>query len=338
VPSQIEIAVVGRDVRDLLPLESFYGAFFDEDESTRPWSARRRASLSVESNEPMGRILERAAAALDLFDERDWSKLEEWRPPDGETFFGTGRFIALRNDASPIPLVERLTQSVTLVDETGRARWGAWLYEATYAEIRAAAEAGALAGDPTMVYLNVRPTPAGGGELIEWELLLQIWRVAWDIAVKLAAANELHDLYRKIRDRLDGSAVVASKTEDWLRRNGYAYHIEHMLGGEPWSARDLAGLCGCTVDEAGRILALYGYEEQEPGEWFYAAGIEQLGLELRELSARVVKAYTEEALFRYASQAAVPVDELAVLFTEIVRQAVEEGRVAELPNEAYHKE
>lgn len=336
--TEVEFAVVGRDMREFLPISSFYGDFFDSDEDTRPWDKRRRTTLYVEDAEPVESVLARAVGALDLV-ERDWSNFEEWRPPEPESPFGTGRFMALRDDDSPIPLTERLFwDTVTLVDESGRARWGVWRSEATYGDIRTAASVGALTGNPTQLYLNVRPTPAGGLALLDWEMFLQIWRVGSAIAEKLAVANEVHDLYRKVRDRLAGSKVVESKAEEWIRRNGYAYYIEHMLRGEDWSSFKLAGLLGCTVDEAESILGLYGYEQAEPGKWAYAAGNERLGLPSTDLSARVVRAYTKQALFQSALDGSTPEDELAELFCEIVRQAVEDGRLPELPFEGYERE
>ena len=79
--TEVEFAVVGRDMSGFLPLRSFYRDFFNEDEHARPWDEWRRTTLSVEDDETVGSIRGRAIAALDLV-ERDWSKLSPLRNPE----------------------------------------------------------------------------------------------------------------------------------------------------------------------------------------------------------------------------------------------------------------
>ena len=69
--------------------------------------------------------------------------------------------------------------------------------------------------------------------------------------------------------------------------------------------------------------------------WVYAAGNPALGLEATELSARIVVAYTDEVLRRYADSRGAPEDELAALFNEIVAHALEHGDVGALDHVPY---
>lgn len=322
----IEVAFVGRDLRELMPLgsDSYAESFFADDENTRAWDDRLRVTLSVEDDERLVEIFDRAVSLADVV-EADWSKKKS------DFTYGTYRYVALRDDDSPIPLVHRLTDRPVLVDAADHAVWGQGLYgETTFAQLRAAAEAGAVPGDPTQIYLNVRLAPAGGEAFVEWELLFQIWDIGWKVAAALATASGVHDLYAKVRDRLDGYRVVESKSEEWLRRNGRPDLFREMLRGDPWSPRVLAGLLGCTTSEAEQILALYGYDRESSEKWVYLGGDVGLDLPVGDLAARVVKAYSNEARHRYAATAAVPPEELEALLTEILNQALENGEITGL--------
>lgn len=331
MPTEIDVAFIGRDVRQFLPRGSGVDPpYFDEDESTRAWDDRQRVTLSVEDDERLVTIFDRAIEAAGVF-EADWSKHR------GEIGYGTWRHIALRDDDSPIPLVHRLTDRPVLVDDKGLAVWGRGLYgETTYAQLGAAAEAGAAPGDPAQIYLNVRLGPAGGEAFIEWELVVQAWDIAWKIAAALATASGVHDLYVKVKDRLDGYRVVERNTQEWLRRNGYADLVRERLNGAPWSPRDFASLHGCTIDDAEKVLALYGYERESTERWVYVGGDDMLGLPSTDLSARVVTAYTREARFSYGRFP--PPEWYAALFEEILREAIEKGEVTGLRYEEYFRQ
>lgn len=329
--TEIEVAFVGRDVREFLPWgpDSFTNrSLFHEDENARVWDDRQRVTLSVEDDERLVSIFDRAVEAAGVF-EADWSKHR------GKIGYGTWRHIALRDDNSPIPLVHRLTDRPVFVDDNGLAIWGQGLYgKTTYAQLRASAEAAAVPGDATQIYLNVRLGPAGGEAFIEWELVIQAWDIAWKIAAGLATASGVHDLYVKVKDRLAGYRVVERKSQAWLKRNGMADLVRESLTGEPWSPRDFAGLHGCTVEEAEKILALYGYERESSDRWIYVAGDDMLDLPSTDLSARVVTAYIREARFKHPNES----PELFVaLFEEILNEAVEKGEVTGLRYEEYFR-
>lgn len=319
--TRVEIAIVGVDVRSQLPIgpNTWDLGPYEEGDDSRPWEERRRVTIAVEDDESLASILDRAAQELDVFENDDWN-----------LGYGTGRFVALRDDASPVPLTHRLVRFVTLVDDDGRAIWGVTDFEdVSYGQIRAAAEAGALVGDPTKIYFHVSLVPAGGWVPWEWELLVQAWEVAWKTVVMLVAANETHELYRKIRDRLAGRDVVARNACEWLERNGMAEYMEGMLRGDPWSARDLAGLLGCTATEAEAVLSLYGYEESpEPGIWVYAAGAPGWGIPATDLAARLLVAYRREVASRHPDTRSVPEQELVALFEAMLKAALDEGEVS----------
>jgi hypothetical protein len=337
--TEVEIALVGRRLEQLTRLEELTPEWFDgfyEGEETRSWAERPRVKLQVEEDETLRELLVRAVEALGIW-ELDWDDPgfggAGWSP--GQEGQGTRRFIALRHDVSPIPVPERLSTALTVLDDEGRAVWGRPYQTVTYGELRRAAEAGAVPGDHTKIYLSVRPYAAGGGIYHEWSLLLQAWDEALAVIVALAAINETHDLYLKIRRRLEGRRTAESKAQEWLRRNGHVDYLMYMLRGEPWSPFDLAALLGCTRSEAEDVLALFGYEPSSSDDsWLYVGGSQMLGLAVEDVSAQALVRFTEEVQRRYIDGVDAPKGELQALFREIVSQA-EQGEVGDLRHVPY---
>jgi hypothetical protein len=108
-----------------------------------------------------------------------------------------------------------------------------------------------------------------------------------------------------------------------------------MLRGEPWAPSALAGRLGLTTSEAEGILALYGYESELPDRWIFVAGDVKLGLEVSDISARVVKAYTNEARSRFAGPDDALDEELRELFMWILEQAHNHGEIKGLQSDDY---
>jgi hypothetical protein len=321
---RIEVALVGPTLgpSDWWDLDVDRWERATSDENARSWNERRRVTLDVEPDETLEHIFGRVIAETGTW-EADWNTYvhSDSAPEPGPR---TRRFLALREDASRIPLQERLSKALTLVDADGRAIWSAWHYDVTYQQLKEAADAGAVPGDPQQIYLAVRSDPAGGGILNSWELLLQ----AWDEGLEIVAGMVASGLYSKVKRRFAGRRVLGPRIADLLNRGGHADYVRHALRGEDWSPRDLAGLLGCTVSEAEDVLALYGYEPRADGEmWEYAGGNEALGLPPTEISAQVVARYTDEVLRRYADMEKAPPEELHALFKEILRQTSERGEI-----------
>jgi hypothetical protein len=327
--TEIEVALVGRRLEDLVTwtdLAEPWFAHFYEGEAGRDWGDRPRVKLEVREDETLREVLVRAVEAFGTWD-LDWDDPSfggtGWAMGDEEP--GTRRFIALRYDASPIPVPKRLSSALTILDDEGYALWAMPYQPVTYTELRRAAQAGAVPGDATKIYLSVRPDAAGGGIYHEWSLLLQAWDAAFSVIVALAAINEAHDLYLKIRRRLEGRNTARSKAEAWLRRNGHVDHVTYMLRGEPWSPSKLAALLGCTRSEAEDVLLLFGYERSESDDtWLYVAGNEALGLAVEDVSAQALVRFSDEVHRRYTDRSRAPGAELEALFREIVSQAERE--------------
>jgi hypothetical protein len=298
----------------------------DADEIKRPWHDRPRTILDVDDSESLASILDRAGSRFSLVENGDWS--QGW---------GSNRFVAFYDDASDLPLDRRLTRELTLVDPSGRARWGVFDFQTvTYADIRSAVTSGALEGDPDRIYFNVSSVPAGGAVFPQWDILTAAWEAAWHVLNDAAAIWGGWELYRAVRDRLRGRGVVRRDAAEWLQRNGWPTEIEQMLDGRPWRPRDLAGLLGCTTPEAEAILSLYGYGPG-PEFWVYEAGNQRRGIPTTQMGARTIVAYRQEVILRYADDPEPPEDDLQKIFTTVFEQAEQTGDVI-LPYERLEDE
>ena len=294
---EVEIALVGVDVREILPIRGRPWEAVSEAEAAKPWAERGRRVLLVDDDEPLKLLLDRASAEFGLYENRDWS-----------LGFGTGRFLALRDDDSPLALDHRLRSWLTLIADDGQAIWGVSIdhEHIPYGRVRSAATAGALKGDASRLYFNVRLIPAGGGVFTQWDLLIQAWRVALDVAGTVTILKGGAVVAERVCERLRGREVVERRMSDWLRRNGWVNLLEQTLEGEPWRARNLGGLLGCTTDEAASVLALYGYVESG-GVWTYGAGDPTQGIDPADLASRVVVAFRREVIARCGDFRGTPV-------------------------------
>src|SRR6478735_5088658 len=113
MPEEVEIAVVGTDIRKILPARDRPWVAVTDDEAAKQWHEHDRRAFRVEDDETLASVLGRASAEFRLYENTDWS-----------LGYGTGRYLALRDDKSSLPLQVRLRPSLTLVDGSGQAVWG----------------------------------------------------------------------------------------------------------------------------------------------------------------------------------------------------------------------
>jgi hypothetical protein len=332
--TEVEVALVGRNADlQLGPAEFVTDAWWDhflEGENGREWEDRRRVVLTVADDETLREVFDRAVGALGAF-EADWSTwTPDWSDPEHPPDPGrrTTRLMALRADDSPLPLLERMSREITIVDDRGLGIWDVSHYDVTFGQLERSASAGALYGDPTQIYLFIRFEPAGGGVAHSWELLLQAWEVAEAVARGVGAVAVGYKVARAVHRRLAGRVVVAEKAREWVGRNGGADFVARTLRGEPWRPRDFAGIHGCTTQEAEQVLALFGYS---PGvaseEWIFTAGNPALGLAANDAAAELVVRYTREVQWRDA--AAAPSVEMEELFKAMLERASTVGDLSE---------
>jgi len=128
----------------------------------KPWDERDKVKLDVAEDEPLASVIARAVEAL---------AVPPFEDPGGGIrspgpFFPF--FVAFRDPEGRIPLEERLSEELTLVDAGGHAIWGATDFRLVpYKQLMRSSEAETIDGDPTQLYL-IRRMPQGGGVPGDW--------------------------------------------------------------------------------------------------------------------------------------------------------------------------
>jgi hypothetical protein len=234
------------------------------EEWDRRWAERQKIELDIAREDRVSTILERAAEEFGI-------PLPDYA---GGRFIRAFPFVAFYSDARPNQMTPaRMT--LTLVDERGRAVWEVSPEDAPFEQIVRAAEAGALEGDPSRIYLNLTP-PAGDGIFVDWPTLVQAWDVCWEIldridtAVGAAAAAEF--VRRKLRNRIGrGRPAVDRYAPSWAQRNGSPRGLAELLARRSWSSEEVARLLGISGGEADAVLGIFGFaQDGEDGRWYRA--------------------------------------------------------------------
>lgn len=231
---------------------------FEDEEWDRPWQERERRSIDVESSRPIVEVLDEAMTAFAV----DRSGL------------GAPSFIAFYDPADPYAS-PHLTTTLTLVDDSGRARWNVHFSEATYDELLTSSEAGAFTADPLRPYL-VLLHPMGNGMSVPWPAVVAGWVVFVKAMGFLAdaggAASTSARVVQRIKE-LTGRAepvieVIDRHFADWSERGAAPYDLIAFLKSRTWTTEDLSRLLGCAPAEAEAILWSHGFAyDQEQGRW-----------------------------------------------------------------------
>lgn len=244
----IQAARLGHPTRDGL-------GEIEPHEYELAWADRERVSLEVETEESLADVIARAAASLGV------------NPLllDGERF--EFQFVAFGGEHL-IPLRNRVTDKLTVVDAEGAAIWRVYDFvDITYEQIKRSTEAGTIPGDPSKLFV-VRAWPwAGGGVFEDWQsilvALLVIERIVAGIANMYGASQAIRAVLERARQR---RAAIGAHQARWMRRGGTPSALkEDLRNQEEWSSRDVAALWGCTVTEAEDTLCTLGYYPRYPG-------------------------------------------------------------------------
>jgi hypothetical protein len=301
--STVTVALVG----DPVPIGS--GAALVEDLEV-PWNERQKVTLEVEPEETLGEILARAAeefgltAAWDLSDE----------PFPGATladaFAWVGFYRPEHEHGAPV----RNLTSVTLADAEGRAVWNNYFKEATHGELLWAAEAGALEGDPLRVYLFTWPG-FGNGLIADLTTLCNLWDLAWYVMERVGIGYAAYEALRRVVGRIRrGREVTGGHKSDWQDRGGDPGTLSEFLSHRPSTTAEVAGLLGCTHEEAEAVLWAFGFAPDDEGVWRLNANEE----------ARMLRAVWELIVYGYNEV------ELERRFRELAEEYAQSGRAAEI--------
>lgn len=251
------VAVVGD------PGRVWAGGLRYPDDWQVPYDQREKLTFEVEETDALGAVLRRALQALDV----------PGPPSPGGGAFDPafiGFYSAHRQDD-----FGRLQPEVTLLDERNRVRWtGRWLDE-PMSEFLRAGDAGVLDGDPRRPYLILQPG-IGNGVLVDWQTLVELWKLWWDVADKAAILGGLWALWegasRRLKNRQgptppESPEIVSGLYANWQANGGRPDNFLHFLGQRPWPLDDLAEALGCTREQAEALLIGFGHERNSAGLW-----------------------------------------------------------------------
>ena len=255
---------------------------FGEDADDPPvFDDLPQVEFDVSEDETLGSVLARAADRFKLTAQ-----------PDVGMEMSIG-FFAFDEPGSQITLHHDLT----LVDDEGHAVWGVWEWRETpFGAVVRAAEAGAIEGLPTRLFLVLLP-PMGGGTLLLWSQVLTAWEIADQVLFEISWGSDafgalvIHEVRKRLRR---GRPVVSQHYIEWDQRGGIPQLVGGFLTSREWDPAVLAALLGCSREEAGDILGIYGFEEGEDGRW--RAGESDAARILQEVQTQTA-VHTETASF-----------------------------------------
>jgi hypothetical protein len=254
----LTVAVVGSPANP--------GGSIREDDLSRPWEDRLKVELDVQPDESLGSIRQRAIEHFEVA-----------TPPHahGRRLVDAFPFVAFYDESRPAQM-SPLAMSVTVTDDQGRAVWNTDPDLARFEQLVAASELGALGGDPHRVYLVLLP-PSGNGIFVDWQSLLDAWRITWDLLESIdtvaGAAAAAEFVRRKIRDRIHrGRQTLEHRASEWGQRNGSPHDLARLLGRRSWTTDEAATLLGVGSDEAGAVLAIFGFARDPEDERWYRNG------------------------------------------------------------------
>ena len=259
MPYELTVALLGDPSIGPAPGGEPVSNQLPDEEWNRPWDDRPKVSLTVAADETLGSILSRATEAF----------RESF--PEGN-FEYAGVFFCLFNAGDEFGVTGPLETQVTLVDEAGLASWGHPFENVTFGDLLRAANTGAIAGDPLRPCL-VLNAPMGNGVSALWPIVLEAWRTMFPVleGIDTVGGGLLPAawLVKRLRNRLRRTPdVLESRHEEWATRGALPAEFLQFLDQHPWSQERLASLLGCTIEEAGALLAGRGFTyDPEDQRW-----------------------------------------------------------------------
>lgn len=245
----------------------------DDSFYAQPYAERRKVTISVQEQESLASVLERAAALMGLQPPAD-----SWT---GGRFDASHRKIAFykpEDDEGPVerPQGRLMLGELVLVDRDGRAIFGVHdLRTVGYDDLLGAAEAGAIDGDPLKPYLIL---DEGWGDVppVDWATVQEGFDVAWEVikalAVVTGATTGGVKAKQWLTERLARGRDALAANPEWSQRGYRPDQFVTLLSTRDWNTADLARLLGCSEQEAEAVLWALGYVFSEgKSRWQYRA-------------------------------------------------------------------
>lgn len=239
-------------------LPDFDGPGFEDQGPDVPYAARVKVEVEVTEVTPLGEIINTAAARLGITNRHGGRVCDALT---GVVFYEPEDEVSFKWREQPWPRVIRL------VDESGLPSWSVLWTEVRFGELLAASDAELVVGDPRRPYFwPVRPQ--GDGLQTFLVSLAFLWS-AWEHV--LAVYGTL-DLARRIRNRIKRAdeAVNENWEVPWERRLARPHDFFSYVADSPRTAKEIASLLGCPVEQAEAVLWGMGLSCNKDGFWTVA--------------------------------------------------------------------
>lgn len=279
-----------------------------------PWEERPKVELEVGDDEPLGSVLERAMDELGVR-----SALPEG--PQGR--FGHAHeiaFVGFHRPEDSSAVRSRQYYNLAAVDTEGRARWTNDILAVPFGDVRRAAEAGLIRGDPQLIYLNLT-AQGGNGGLLSWPELVMAFALLRAVIATVSDVEGTIAFGKRLLGRTKEAEEALADTYVSLEERGaLPFEFREALGQGPWNPADLAELLDCTEDRAKGILQGYGFAEAESGLW-------RLGV---DPEAKLLEQMLDEVNYCRSGDLS---DAPAVAFRNRLTESVRSGEPPTLPDD-----
>lgn len=244
------------------------------------WDERIHVQLEVEDDETLWFVLQRAKPSFDLASSSIYGGAVPADPlPYGISFFKA-------DDDPPKPRGSYFPQDLITVDQQGRAHWNRGLKDIPYGDLRRAAEAGLLDGDPLRPYFVLNYPQGGGFILGAWHVLKVVWEVLEGLIATYEVGKLTVEQSSHIRNALEGRSVANEFAEQWSDYGGGPREVRRLIERMPWTPADFRIAVGLeTDDQAIVILELFGCVRNEDGAYWIKEDEETEILRIAEWAA-----------------------------------------------------
>ena len=230
----------------------------DPDEWTRPWDDRPKATLTVDADEPLSEVINRAAEEFGSLP--FMATLPRWHS------FG---WVAFDDEAAKSPLYDRRISDFTLLDDHGEAVFGITDFALIpYGQIVLSAEAGLISGNPRRLYI-IRQVPQGDLFGLSWETFVELYIVIRTVLDVVSTADDLKERTQSAtRSVHRGLDALRRHVPRWGQRKGTPDRLRKLVQTRAWSSEELSEILACPEDDLADVLTLLGFtRDSSDGAW-----------------------------------------------------------------------